>query len=571
MDAGEAPDECSMLMLRRVGEKVALVHKQTGEWCMLESGMWTLMRDAASNGILVPEPGASGSDGPRKALWARHVLQWRLVHHRTADRADVAIMKDQALIGWQAGLLKTGRERLAFEAVRGPSDRPFACEVFLCHFPPAGTQTHVWWNINYMTQALLGLPKYDSWVSRKAERFEKVVSEAGLDPETCLRRSHRSLAGRQRARERAGAPSPVKSEDSAEDSFVVSTEAMLAIAASIAARPRQWRAQQPKQATETALWIIDSICASIDKVKMPKVTLNEQPLLYMSMDCDSGALPKRTGVHCESARLQTWASAHMLPALPATFGQVSLAIGASLPQQCRLSPQKRSVLQAGFLELAGWLQACADSSRPSSRWRSGSYLRLPEMLGPKGCRRRLPFSLKAAVSAEVSNSPALRCNAQVVVGLEAARLSGAKDAKLKKQSRNRSKNSNKFSRGVMVGYLHACRERNAHHKHANLQLDGSTLSGMDLEFFAFWNPTVNEGCWLPPMEPASTPLCLETPLSRPEIASAGSVGAGCRRMLALAPWRWAALDSVEKGPRSTGLRLSSNGPSCKTYDTKLVR
>lgn len=55
---------------------------------------------------------------------------------------------------------------------------PFICEVLLAAISPPGSSTHIWWNLDYVIRPLLGIPKYDSWVSRKSDRLEQVLQDA---------------------------------------------------------------------------------------------------------------------------------------------------------------------------------------------------------------------------------------------------------------------------------------------------------------------------------------------------------------------------------------------------------
>lgn len=203
---------------------------------------------------------------------------------------------------------------------------------------------------------------------------------------------------------------------------------------------------------------------------------------------------------CASTPLKAWVEKHMFLKMPCTFGEAAIAMLATLRHQCRLSEAKRSLMLCGFKRLARWFQGCVDLTRSADFWASNSHLRLPDIVGPSGRRRRLPFAMKAFVFSEVTQASALKSSAQAVAGAMAVARKDPKALVDKKTANNRSKNASKFSRDVMIGYLHRSREVNAGHIHANIQLDGSTFSGLDLELFAFWNPHRQIGCWLPPMD-----------------------------------------------------------------------
>lgn len=357
-----------------------------------------------------------------------------------------------------------------------------------------------------MHQELLGPPKYDSWVSRKADRFDSVVAEFGLEPSACLRKSWRSLAGKQRVALAKGSPSPLTTADAewSECTFVVSTSALLAIVASIAARPKLWRCERPGIAEQQAVWIIDSIVSAVAD-DWTGCQICAAPSTSLSISRNAAGVVQCADARTSDSNMHAWVERHILGGRSCSVGAALLQVASGLRLQCRASAGKKSVYLRFFQEISGWLQSRAELSVKTDAFPS-RFLELPDLYGPMGCRRKLGFATKAAVSRAVGEVGSLRSCAQVVAGADIGKLGVPKNAKEKALARNRSRNASKFSKDVMLGYLHAIRERSKDHLHANLQLDGSTFSGMDLEMYAFWNPSRAEGCWLPPMAIHGPPI-----------------------------------------------------------------
>lgn len=281
--------EADYLKLFDLAGRQVLCHTGTAEWKVLD-GAWDLVRDAEGNGILAPSMAAMGETPQRTPQWASDLLKLRVEQHAVGHEAGLAVLHGDNFVGWVDELRRTDRFARVFESRRSSIDKYFACECVVCRYPPTGTDAHIWWNLSYPLFELLGKPKYDSWVSRKSDRFEQVVKECGLDGASSIRRSWRSLAGKERMAAKKGVPSPASSNDEGGNSLLVSSAAILAICGGIAVRPKQWRADDQNVAANKALWIIDSIASEVGNMDWPQCCIQEQPKVSFSIGKDCGAL-----------------------------------------------------------------------------------------------------------------------------------------------------------------------------------------------------------------------------------------------------------------------------------------
>ena len=64
--------------------------------------------------------------------------------------------------------------------------------------------------------------------------------------------------------------------------------------------------------------------------------------------------------------------------------------------------------------------------------------------------------------------------------------------------KNRVKNTTHFSEAFMVGYTDEGRARFENTKHSWVQLDGTSLSGQEIEFYAVMNTERRIAMWMPP-------------------------------------------------------------------------
>lgn len=115
----------------------------------------------------------------------------------------------------------------------------------------------------------------------------------------------------------------------------------------------------------------------------------------------------------------------------------------------------------------------------------------------EGCAlARLSFNVKRTIALEVAEQPSLKSAAALVAGARLIR--GKRDAKAKRKEQRRAANAGKFAYANMVHYMDAGRQTSRGWPHANLQLDGTTLSRMDLLMVAQYNTRDRVGFWLPP-------------------------------------------------------------------------
>lgn len=156
-----------MLRLRVVGSRQVLHHTGTGESVALD-GQWILLRDEQGHGILAPQGGGGPLGAAALPMWASKVLRLRLVEAGNGDRKGLAIFENEVMIGWHDELKRGGRASMTFAGRMSETGKLFMSECVICRFPPRGSSSTVWWNPSYALQALLGVPKYNSWVSRKA-------------------------------------------------------------------------------------------------------------------------------------------------------------------------------------------------------------------------------------------------------------------------------------------------------------------------------------------------------------------------------------------------------------------
>lgn len=195
--------------------------------------------------------------------------------------------------------------------------------------------------------------------------------------------------------------------ESSDRNLLVSTQGLLTIAASIGARPKQWRAENTQGVRGMALWVIDSIAARVGK-ELSDGRFSDKADLSMSFWRDDNVRLVCGNLRSTSAVLSGWLQKHLCPAGACTVGEMLLALSEVLCQKCRLSEDKLEISKECFRFVAWWLEQCMDLS-------------LVEAAKGPGNRK--------------------------------------KDDVQKKRSSARAKNASRFMKDVMIGYVHAGRER----------------------------------------------------------------------------------------------------------------
>lgn len=453
---GQVPSEASQLRVVDFGQRVLLFHRGTGERRLLD-GRWQLMQDSEGHGILAPVAGAN-QDANRSPRWASQVLELRVAQQTRFDGQGLAVMKGDEFMGWTDDLRRSSRRAHVFEGSRSGTDRNFISECIHLQHPPKSCSAVVWWDPSYALKELLGLPKYDSWVSRKAERFEAIFEDWGMDAEANLRRSLKAMSAKHRNANSNSTPSPPSKFDmeSGDRSLLVSTSGLVTIVSSIGARPKQWRAAKATEARSASSWVIDSI---VSRVGQELCGGRFSDLAEFSISIWRGDDGKWLcgDITSTSPALTNWLGTHMGPNGPRTVGESILALAELACHKCRLSSDKQQLLKDCFCFIVWWSEQCADLSRQEAFWSIGNFMRLPEIVGPKAARRRISFDFKRAISQEVAMNGPMRSNAQVVGGAEALKRNSKRnrDDKETEQSRKRAENAGKFTKDIMVGYLHA--------------------------------------------------------------------------------------------------------------------
>ena len=486
LQRGALPLEIEQFRLNPVGDVDFLENIRTGEWVNLR-GRYSMLQAPGGCACLVPRGQEDNDDAD--VSWARDHMKRRLIWHQEPGREGIAVQFDDKHIEWEADLVRRGRFSKVFE---GEVNRfKFKSEVLHSTLPVDDTTCYVWWSLPYIFHYLLGAPSYKSFVSRKATKIRQLFRELDL-PQSALRHSFLSVLSKNKD---VGEENCFEALEAAEKTFMTSTSGFIAIVASVASHPKQWHVDADT-AFNDGVAIVNSVMRRVAHECSCFVINEDSPRVSCCFRKVKDILMV-SRFECSSKRLYDWLVKHIFfNNMLLSFGEICIRVYGALKKAYKLSATTKQFLLKTFRRLIDFIEVSVHTSKDADWWNQGSFVRLPDLLGPKQKRRILSYGFKSSVCKPTPGGSKIKAASSIVAAREA--LKEGNDLVDKVVAQNRSKNASKFTTAHMIGYLDEGRLQNEGSKHAFVQLDGTTLSGMEIEFYCFANVVRKSAHWLPP-------------------------------------------------------------------------
>ena len=157
-------------------------------------------------------------------------------------------------------------------------------------------------------------------------------------------------------------------------------------------------------------------------------------------------------------------------------------------QLCRTETRRRvSARQAAKMTRNAILGVLGDLVEAHA-WPGGDPLRLPELLGPEGGRRRASVQKAVAMASRARKR-------RLTVGALSTSLSDTNAAAAHRRGEG-------HSMADQLLYHATCLEQFRNDKHVGVTMDGVTVGGMSVNLYAYWSHRLGKACWLPVQDSA---------------------------------------------------------------------
>lgn len=483
------PDE-GWLRCLRVRDEMWLCHSGTGELRQVpnELSRAELVFDPNTHeGALFVRACGAGSEA--QCVWARDLMHEGL---HCVDDHTWLIKRGEEMTRFEAAVECNGRSRTF--GCKLASGFEFVCEVFVnC----IASGPSLWWALPYIVVKALGKLPSENYLGKQFESWRRAVEDFGLDTAELKPSIKRRVSKPMRRSEEVNS----SVLDEAYDDFTASTAVVVGILVRIALSGNRHERANDSQ---------DGICARVVRLL---VCLAERFCKHMCFDIEVrggseelGLLSIRAGVAGECVVHFQAAGARASDIDNSFFGRRRLsksflALGHALSAKASLlrRTKKAAVVHNAFLQLCGMLEDAATASRDQPWWSDYSALDLDIRQGVSGRACRLPKSFKQVVADEVSQNTHLRTAQSLLSARNVLHKKGGRHS-AKKGSLS-AKPGTAFCVENMYQYWQAGRRLLCGQTHFNVGIDGTTVSGQEVNMIANYSVDKGVALWLPPQDP----------------------------------------------------------------------